>query len=164
MANFECGTNFLQPNGFRVVINRENYANLEFFAQGVQHPDLNIDTSEVNFRKATPIPFAGESLQFGQLTFDVLMDEDMNVYQELYLWFEGMVEFNHRLNITQDPTPPSYQDITLFVLTSSNNPNRAFKYVNATPINLGNINFSATSTGEYITFPVTFRFDYFTLA
>ena len=38
MAELTTNKNYLQPTGFRVIISRQNYPNLEYFAQGVTHP------------------------------------------------------------------------------------------------------------------------------
>jgi len=35
-------TNFLQGSGFRIVINRERFANLEYFVQTVNHPSVDV--------------------------------------------------------------------------------------------------------------------------
>ena len=164
---FDCGTNYLQPTGFKVLIDRVNFPSLQFYAQTVAHPDANLDPAEVNFRRVAPIPFTGDTLQFGVLSMDILLDEDMNSYRELYSWMESTVEQKHvtassKLIAQQTNMQPSYYDISVSVLSSHNNVNREFKYINAFPISMGNINFEATTDQQYIIFPVSFRFDYFT--
>jgi hypothetical protein len=67
-----------------------------------------------------------------------------------------------RLFRTDDPA--SYADIRISILTSHNNANRQLKYVNALPITLGDITLASTTDGQFITFPVNFRFDYFEFA
>ena len=162
-TTFNCGTNYLAPNGFKVSVNKENFANLEFFAQSIQHPDISLDPAELGFPRVGVVPMLGESLTMGQLGIEVIMDEDMNVYQELYDWMIRATDQKHKLSSGEfsGAELASYQDITVSVLTSSNNPNRSFRYVNAHPINIGNVNFASTQDGTYITFPVSFRFDYF---
>ena len=39
--------NLLQPTGFRVIVERENYGNLEFFAQAVSHPGATVSAVEI---------------------------------------------------------------------------------------------------------------------
>ena len=77
-TTFNCGTNYLAPNGFKVSINKENFANLEFLAQSIQHPDISLDPAEIAFPRVTSIPMLGESVTMGALTIEVIMDEDMN--------------------------------------------------------------------------------------
>jgi|SRR5210317_3465 hypothetical protein len=161
MSTFDCGTNYLTPTGFKVNINRDNYPNLQFYAQGVQHPDLNLESTEISYPRVGRVGFLGESLTFGLLSMDVLLDEDMNSYRELFDWVHRSVERNHT-GYNKNPTEiPSYCDITLSILSSHNNTNKQFKYMNSHPTSIGAVNFTATDAGEYITFPVTFRFDYF---
>jgi hypothetical protein len=156
-STFDCGTNYLEPSGFKVLINRELYPNLQFYAQSVQHPDLSLGQTDVGYPRVGRVAVPGESLEFGQLSMDVLLDENMHSYRELYNWVERIVETKHKLSGDES----FYHDITVSVLTSHNNVNRKFKYINCFPVNLGAISFNAQSTGEYVIFPVTFKFDYF---
>jgi len=57
----------------------------------------------------------------------------------------------------------SFCDISVSVLTSHNNISRTIRYTNALPTSLGDVTFAATQDGQYITFPASFRFDYFEL-
>jgi len=166
MADFTCDPTYLAPTGFKILIDRENYPNIQFFAQQVLHPSMDINPAEQNYRRVGSIVTPGDTITFGTVTMDVLMDENMNVYQEMYDWIKRLVETNHRQNTgrlyTRDTDAlASYSDITVSVLTSHNNVSRSFKYVNALPISLGDITFAATQEAQYITFPISFRFDYF---
>ena len=168
MADFTCDPSYLAPTGFKIVISRENYPNLQFFAQQVQHPSMSVNHAEVPYRRISSVPVAGDTIEHGTVSFDVLMDENMRVYEELFDWLKRLVEEKHEPNTgglyrTND-TLFSYCDIRLMVLTSHNNVSREFKYVNAIPTSLGDIAFTSTSDGEYITFPISFRFDYFEFA
>ena len=48
-SSFE-GMNLLQPTGFKIVINRGRFKNLEFFAQSVNHPSVSLGVAEQSFR------------------------------------------------------------------------------------------------------------------
>jgi len=165
MADFTCDTNYLVPTGFKVSISRENYPNLEFFAQQVQHPSMDITPTEVAYRRVGSVVTPGDTITFGALNMDVLLDENMKVYEELYDWFVRLVNENHKNNTGKmyDDSLSSYCDIRVSVLSSHNNSNRTIKYVNALPISLGDIAFTASTDEQFISFPVTFRFDYFEL-
>jgi hypothetical protein len=96
------------------------------------------------------------------------MDENMNVYQEIYDWMRRLVEEEYKSNTgrmyaNNAESIGSFCDINVSVLTSHNNVSRTIKYVNALPTTLGDVQFAATNQGDYITFPVSFRFDYFEL-
>ena len=153
--------NYLSPTGFKVVVGRENYKHLQYFAQSVQHPGLEVQGIEVPYKR-TNVSFTGNFIQNSTLTMDILIDENMESYKEMYDWMLRMVNEEHELVSPRGAiVPSSYADITVSILTSANNPNRFIKYRNAFPTSLGDIQFAATSTGEYIVFPVSFKFDYF---
>jgi len=163
---FDCGTNYLQPTGFKVIISRRDFPNLQFYAQSINHPDVNLPATEVNFSRLQSVPFVGDKIEFGILTMDVLLDEDMNSYRELYNWMVSATSRKHRLTseFGKGESPyesSSYYDMTVAVLSSHNNVNRTFIYRNSFPTSVGQIPFAATSAEPYISFPVTFRFDYF---
>jgi len=164
---FDCGTNYLQPSGFKVIINRRDFPNLQFYAQQVSHPDVNLPANEQGFRQVASIPFAGDAMEFGVLQMDVLLDEDMNSYRELYNWMTNTVQTNHELPTAalgtsrKEFSTGTYYDITVAILSSHNNVNRTFTYVNGMPTSIGQISMNATTTEQFLSFPVTFRFDYF---
>lgn len=158
--------NHLAPTGFRLTISREFYPHMQFFAQQVQHPSLEVPPSDLSYKRLQNVGITGNQIVNGSVTVDVLMDENMEAYKEIYDWMSRMTDERHkpasaRFANARDAIPTSYCDISLSILTSSNNPNKEILYKNAFPTSLGDIQFNTTSTGEYITFPVTFRFDYF---
>ena len=167
MADFTCDPTYLAPTGFKIALDRKNYPNVQFFAQQVLHPAMDMTTTEIPYRRVGSIVTPGDTLSFGSVTMDILMDENMNVYQEIYDWMRRLVEEQHKANtgrmFSGEDDLSSYCDITVSVLTSHNNISRTIKYTNALPTSLGDITFAATQDGQYITFPATFRFDYFEL-
>lgn len=158
----DCTTNFLVPSGFRVVINRKNYGTLTMMAQQVTHPSITMTGVELPYRR-TPITLAGDTLQFSEVNFDFLMDENMLGYTEVYDWMKRSVEEEHQLR-EKATEVSTYADIEMFVLTSSLNVNKSLRYINCTPTSLGNVSFTTTGDTNYLTFPVTFQFDYFTVS
>lgn len=175
MAEQITNINFLQPNGFKVTISRENYSYSQYFAQSISHPEISAQAADVPYKRVS-VPMLPDKLEFGSLTIDFLMNEDMSNYKEIYDWMERMVEQEHNMGmgrfgknstvgrpIPDNSSITSYCDITVDVLTSQNNANKNIKYINAFPSSLGNVEFNSTSDGTYIVFPVTFRFDYFTI-
>ena len=164
---FDCGTNYLQPTGFKIIINRRDFPNLQFYAQSVNHPDVNLPATDVGFSRVASVPFIGDKADFGTLVMDVLVDEDMNSYREIYNWMISATSQKHLLasdGLGKGESPyssGSYYDITVAVLSSHNNVNRTFRYINAFPISVGQIPLTSTSSEQYLTFPAVFRFDYF---
>jgi len=163
--------NYLQPTGFGITINRENYPNLEYFAQAVYHPTVNVSGVELPVRR-TRLAFPGDNISFGDLNVTFLIDEDMNSYTEMYNWLVRIIQKNNTTSfkgislggfdeetITEIPTEC---DITVSMLTSSNNPNKRIRYYNAFPTSISDIEMTATQTDiTPLVFTSSFRFAYF---
>ena len=147
--------NFLQPTGFRVIVERENYGNLEFFAQSVQHPGTIVAAAEASTpRLQGGLPVPGDSVNYGELTLSLILDEDLSAYKEVQKWLEG--------SVYSENSP--YHDIRVHILTSHNNSGVKIQYKNCIPTQLGAIELSS-STGDvtYVNFDATFRFSQFQL-
>ena len=78
-------TSYLQPTGFKLVMDRRNYPNLEYFAQSIIHPSLSVPAAEQSYMGVSSLSFSGDKLQFTQLTCTLIMDEDMMGYEEILL-------------------------------------------------------------------------------
>lgn len=163
MATLTTNINYLQPTSYKLVIDRDNYPNLEYFAQTITHPGMILNPSEVPFRKIAGVPIVGGSLTFNELSATIILDEDMTAYDEMYAWIRRVVD-NQPVGALERNSgkPPTYSDITLSILSSHNNQTKQVKYLECCPTALGDINFESTATGtEFITFSVSFRFTYF---
>jgi len=164
MAELTKNLNYLMPTGFKITIDRENYPNLEFFCQGVTHPDITLAAGELPFRKIRNIPLPGGTLDFGELSLTTIVDEDMNAYKEMNDWMRRILDnpLLGPLNRQKDGVP-STADITLSILNSQNNQTRQIRYQECTPVSLGGISFESTGGGtEYLTCTMGFRFIDFT--
>ena len=139
--------NFLQPTGFRIVIERETYGNLEFFAQSVQHPGASVNAVEVPVPRIQGLPMPGDTISYGELSLNLILDEDLTTYKEVQK-VDGI-----------------HHDITVIVLTSHNNFCAQIKYKNCIPTQLGAIELTSTiGDVTYINFDATFRFTEFVLS
>lgn len=155
----------LQPTNFSLTIDRKTFPNLQFFCQTVLHPALNVNPVEVPFKKVSSVPFAGDKLNFTELTVIILVDEEMNSYTEMYNWMQRIVQTNEVSPINrQSNQPPTYSDITLNILSSHNNKTRQIQYYDCIPTSLGDMTLESTSgDNAFVTFPATFRFSSFEL-
>lgn len=162
MATLTTNINYLQPTAFKLVIDRKNYPNLEFFAQTVSHPSVSIAAADVPFRRAN-IHIAGDKLTFDELSATIILDENLESYTEMYNWIKKLVEQDYiKASDRTSDVIPTTADITVSILTSHNNANKRLQYVDCVPTSLGNINFEATVGDiQYLTFPISFRFSYF---
>jgi hypothetical protein len=163
-TNLTENVNLFQPTGFRLIIDRKNYANLEFFAQSVSHPSTTLQAVEVPFQRIQGVPFAGDAISYGELTINILMDEDFNAYTEMFNWMKRLLVTN-QVNARESMDKgilSTETDITVVAMSSHNNANKSIVYKSALPVSIGDINFEATNQSvEFITFPVTFRFTEF---
>jgi hypothetical protein len=152
---------FLQPTGFRIVINKGYYANLQYFAQSVMHPGATVNVVELPVRQITSVPLAGDKITYSELELTLILDEDMTGYKEMQSWLERTIETNTK-GILETPVSSIYSDITVIVLSSQNNESVKIKYQDCIPTALSAIDLNAT-TGDvtYLTFNATFRFAQF---
>ena len=156
--------NLLQPTSFKLSIEREALINLQFFAQSVSHPGMSLSAAEMPYSRVSPgVPMPGDKLTFGELSCIVLLDEEMNGYNELYQWMLRLVNSNYVAPTQRiQGQVPSHADVTVSVLSSHNNVTRRIRYIDAVPTLLGDINFDAAAAGtQYLSFPISFRFSYF---
>lgn len=165
MATLTENLNYLMPTSFKLVIDRENYPNLEYFAQSVNHPSMTLTPAELPFRKVRQIPLAGGTLDFGEFSANIILDEDMKAYQEMFDWMKRIIETPLKGALDRDGTNvPASADITLSILSSQNNQVKQIRYLEAVPTSLGDIAFEATASGtEFLTVPISFRFTEFVL-
>ena len=167
MSNLTCGEdfNFFQPTGFRVVINSKYYKNLQFFTSSITHPGAQNSANETAFRRIGSVPFPGNTMTYSELSMNVLLDADFVAYQEMYDWMLRLVNEEQIAEQSDEPNRiPTYADIHIHALTAHNNPNVTFKYVDCLPVSVGDIQFDAQNQGvEFVTFPINFRFSYFTV-
>jgi len=148
--------NFLQPTGFKIIIDKEKYSSLEYFALSVQHPGSIVNSIEVPIPRLMGMPVTGSKLTYSELSVNLILDEDMSAYKEMQSWMERTV--------LENETPALYNDITLIILTSHNNGNVRIKYKDCVPTSIGAIEFNSTSGDvPVLTFDAVFRFTEFTI-
>ena len=165
MTDLTTNINYLQPTSYKLIIDREHYPNLEFFAQSVTHPGMILNPAEVPFRKVAGVPFAGGQLTFNKLSATIILDEDMTSYNEMYSWMRRVVD-NVEVGASDRTSlaAPTYSQVILSILSSHNNQTKQVKFYDCIPTSLGDITFESTASGtEFITFAVSFRFTYFDL-
>jgi hypothetical protein len=166
MAQITTNFNYLQPTGFKLVIDRKNYPNLEFFCQDFTHAGVIMNTADLGYKKIASIPFVGDKLTYNEMLSNIILDEDMQSYIEMHNWMRRILDqdnvtaLDRFKNATQNP--PAQSDITLSILNSSNNAVAQIIYRDSIPVALTDIQFQATSGAEsFLTFGASFRFTYF---
>jgi len=111
------------------------------------------------------VAIAGGTIDYGELSVTVILDEDLKAYTEMHDWMRRLVDNNLKGPLDRDDTTvPSSADITLSVLSSQNNVIKQIRYTEAVPSVLGSVSFEATGSGtEFLTCQMSFRFSIFEL-
>lgn len=163
LTNRPANENFLSQLGFRFVLKRAPHIN--YFVQRVNIPSISLGTAPVS----TPfveIPLPGTKLTFQPLRVDFKVDENMENYLEIYNW---MFSLGFPDNFSQySPLRGAqaaqlgegvFSDITLTILNSSMNPNKVITFVDAYPVDLGDVSLDSTDTDvTYASSSVTFAY------
>ena len=92
--NLTTNLNYLQPTGFKLLIDRVKYPNLEYFCQGVAHPSVQLNPVELPTRRITSVPLAGDKITHGEITFTIILDENMTGYNEMFNWLQRLVNLS----------------------------------------------------------------------
>lgn len=149
-SNLTDNYNFLSPTGFKLVINREKFANTEYFCTSASLPSISLGTIETNFRNMKG--YVPGDVTFDEMTVRVAVDEDLVVYREIYDW----------INRNRDKRDIEVHDAILLIMTSHTNVNKQIQLKNIFPTTLTTLEFNAQSTDiEYFSADVTFRYDSF---
>tara|TARA_E500000178_G_C16586773_1_gene558568 strand:- start:88 stop:555 length:468 start_codon:yes stop_codon:yes gene_type:complete len=149
-TNLTDNLNMLGPSGFKVTINSNEFANLQFFCTTATVP--SISQGEVQESMQNNIAyFPGGTVEYDQFSISFIVDEEMKNYIEMFNWIK-----DNRIGA------PKIKDITLSILSNKSTTNKQILFHDAFPVSLGELSFSTQDTSvEYITCDVTFRYNIF---
>lgn len=151
MATLTTNKNFLSPTGFQFVIDRTKYPNLEYFCTSVSLPSMDLAEAAVPFR-AQSISMTGDRINFGDLTLQFNVTENMENYVETFNWMNDIVKKGE----------DNKADATLMILSSHNNTTKEIKFIDCFPVALDALEFNTQVTDiEYLQASVTFKYTYF---
>lgn len=158
---------FLQGNKF--ILSFPKLPFLNFYCQEAAVP--GVTTSPVSM--ATPFSDTfrhGNKLSFDQLTVSVIVDEDLRVWEEIFLWLTGLThpenfaQYIRSKDYAYKGREDLYQDAILTTNTNSNNPNLRFHFTACHPVSMGTLNLTVKAEPtDPLLLPVTFQYDQFTL-
>lgn len=163
MATLTTNKNFLTTSGFKLSLDRLNYPNLEFFVQSVQHPNVTLPATDINYSRLGNISMPGDQLLYDEVTFMTIVDEDLNGYTEMHDWMKRIVEVNAiPASKRSGAVVPTSCDISLQILNSHNLVAKTIRYQDAVPTNLGDLLMEAT-VGDtvFVISPMTFAYSNF---
>jgi|TARA_Y100000015_G_C2350094_1_gene70176 hypothetical protein len=159
---YNINENYLEPTGFKMVLDRKFYPKTEYFVTSVTHPEVSLPGVAVPFKSITTHQ-PGERLQFGELIVNVILDEDLVNYTEMYEILKESIQVNDINRLTRDVTQkPLDMDLKLYTLTSKNNANKEITYYDARLTSIGEIALESTRADiQYFSVPLNFEFSYF---
>lgn len=139
-------------DGFRMVFSRA--PNVQYFLQGFSVPSVTVNETVIPRGKQN-VYAPGDAIVFDPLTITMMVSEDMDNFKEIFDWLYR--------NINSNNAEDKYDDLTIYILTSKNNPNKKMIFRNVFPTSIGNIAFTVQEADVvYASVDVTFRYDYFT--
>lgn len=130
-------SNMLNTPSFRLVINTTDFEYTQFNCTAVNIPSITTTPIEQRFRQFQG-PISGDSLSFGELSIDFLVDEELKAYKELFNW-----QMNNWL--TDDL---KYYDISLHLLSNHHMINQTLEFKGAVISSLGSIDMSTKSRAD----------------
>lgn len=170
LTRFPVNPNFLHPNKFQLAFSR--IPNVQFFGQVVNVPGVSL----VEIPKYNPfveLYSPGEKIVYDVLNVTFLVDEDMVTWKSIHDWIRAMTfphDFSEYRNLVNTGNPigipnpkfPQFSDATLTLLSSANEPNFRFSFVDIFPTNLSTFSVSsADDPNNTITCDATFRYSWF---
>ena len=159
--------NFLSPLNYKFLLKRAPHIN--FFTQNVQIPSISLPYPEPN-NPFVKDPQPGDHLIYEPLQIVFKVDEDLQNYLEIRNWlvalgFPESFDQYEDLYDKDDWTGESiYSDISVMALTSHQNSNYEFTFVDCMPNFLSSISFNSTDPDvNFITATASFKYTYFTI-
>lgn len=148
-STLTTNTNFLYPTGFRLVVNKHEFANLEYFVTKCPLPGCSAGEIQVPVKNQKA--YLNGDVSFDTFTCEFIVDERLKNYEEMFRWVMMSTVKNKQV------------DMTLIILGALNTKSREIKFKNCFPTGLTGIEFNTQTNGspQPLTCSVTFRFDSF---
>ena len=161
--------NFLSPIGFIFILDKAK--KVSFLCQKAEIPEISLGQVDIPTAGFAKIPMSADT-QYGQLTLDFIVDEDLRNYMEIHNWIRALgvpeghnerVKWeNQYLNDTRaikGLNNPKYSDGTLQVLNNNNLVNFDVVFEDLFPVSLTTLPFDVTGTdNDYVTATATFKY------
>lgn len=150
MNNLSQNRNLAKPTKFRLTIDSQRFANVEFHCFSAPLPLISVAEASSPFRsEGAAVP--GERIDYSPMDIRFMIDEELRNYQEIHQWMLDNARGDHL-----------YNDLLLAILDSNNKVTREIRFVAAFPIALEGLEFNfQTSDVEYLSASATFRYTRF---
>jgi hypothetical protein len=154
-----------RPNQFAVQLSFPTYvggqsiavARAPFLVTAAELPGQTINPAIVMYR-GREVKFAGDRI-FNPWTITVLNDQEMSIRNAIEQWMNGMEDLAAKFGRIQ---PSEYQrDLDIYQLDRNGNITKAYKLVNAFPMDVSPVGLSFDANDQISTFSVTFQYQHF---
>lgn len=160
-SNIPENTSILQTTKFSFIIPELPFA--RYYCQTVSLPGVSTNAVEMQN------PFSstyrhGDKLNYESFTINAIVDEDLRVWEETYLWLLSLTKPDgfEQYAVYKGKKRQLYFDGVLTINTNANNPNVRIKFRECHPVSLGSIKFNTADNAETIpTADIEFRYDSF---
>lgn len=154
-ARSPSNTNFLSRSKYKIVFPRAPH--VEYFAQGMTIPDITLPPVDQPSPFA-PIRVVGINAHFPPMTINIICDEDMMAYEEIFNWLVR-TSFPRNFDQFQEVQRAGlYSDMIVLTLSNANVPNFEFRFHHVFPSAIGAIDLTSDEGGEQVIFPATFSY------
>lgn len=164
--------NYLSPIGFVFLLDKAR--NVSFLCQKAEIPTLTLGTVEVSTPGFVDLSSEGQ-LQYGQLSIDFIVDEDLKNYLEIHNWMRGLgtpEDFDERDDwiraykrdgkFADKEEDHRFSDGTLQVLNNNNKLNFNIVFERLFPVSLSTLSFDVTDNdNEYMIAQTTFQYAFY---
>lgn len=153
--------NFFSPLNFKFSMKRAPHVN--FFLQSVTIPSLSLQPVDTPTPFVT-LPFAGEHLDYGELSITFRVDEDLQNYMEIHDWVrsQGKLSYEEYKAIASVPRITGAglkSDVAVTVLTSNKRANYEFVFKDAFPTGISSLDLDSTTEDvNYVQASASFRY------
>lgn len=139
-------------NNFRMVFSK--LPTMEFFVTDCNIPSITLgEALAPNYNIDRPVP--GDKLTYGELSVEFVVDEELRNWEEIHNW---MISIGTPASTSQYDYAGQFSDASLIVTTNSSNPKVEFKFIDAFPVSLGDLQFSNAGAADTLVGSASFRF------
>lgn len=143
----------IQSNAWKLIIPRYKGEGIHFTCNNIVIPTSQVGVSDVAFQTMQNIPHPGDKLSYNELACNIRLSVNMYEYEELLEWqYLGFLS-SDLLEVAED----------LFIILEDPNQLqiRKFKFTNAFPSGLGQLQLNTGDPDAAANFDVQFAFSYF---
>jgi len=157
-----------QLQGTKFLVEFRRFPNMQYWAQNFFVPGVTLSEA-IQSNPFADIRRAGDKISLDPLTLTFVLDAELRAWTDIFDWMKGIGKMKNMkdrtevINKSQElMTGSVYSDVSLTILSASNNPRISFVFRNAWPSTLSTFTMTSTDSAETtITTDCTFYYDYF---